>query len=383
MRNQFPTLTLAAAFFLSGSGHALAQADGSPNAEPPPSLPGPQGEAVAPRVVHLAPVQTPTGEALEVVARVSSGWRANLELRFRPLGQASWSRVPFERRSGEDYAAIIAAEDVSAPGLEYFIVSSRERAEGETNHFASADDPHPVAVLEDDSVALTRRELGRYNDRRAQLRVSSEYVDFGKRRFEFADGDSVLVPDRYYRLDADFTYRLFRFPLRAFRLGFTQMLGKTPVRDAACLPGNTCVESAGFRAGGWAELRWRLSPIVDLDTRVLIQATPDGFGIGGRGELRIGDETATHFSIGSEAIAEVGSSFFVRLGWNTVPRFPMAATVELTDYPSSRRDHGVRLVYDVATELGLGIRMGVRGGYQARDQNIGGVSAGLNATVDF
>lgn len=334
--------------------------------------------AQAPRVYHVPTAESLTGERIEIVADVARGWEANLEVRFRTLGAEDWNRSPFERNTETSYRAEIPGKDVVSPGLEYYIASFTEAAE--TIHFASASTPHPVIVRDAESTVLIEQELDRFEKRRASFHAAAEYVDFGRRTTEAGQD----VKDRYYRLDVDFTYRLFRFPLRAFRLGFTQMLGDTPITERGVddCP-NPCEQSAGFRAGGFAELRWRLASFVDVDTRVLIQATPDGFGFGGRGELRFGDETATYFSLGGEGIAEVGTNFFVRLGWSTVPRFPMAASIELTDYPSSHREHGVRLVYDIAYDFGLGLRVGGRVGYQARDQNIGGVSGGVGATLDF
>lgn len=317
--------------------------------------------AGAPSVYHVPVAETETGDDLVITADVARGWSETLQLRYRTAGARAWDVVEFERTTDTRYRAAIPAEKLAPPALEYYIASPAG------DHFASAADPHPVRVREPASVTRVARELERFDHRRARIRAAAEYVDFGRRQI---NGESVA--DRYYRLEVDFTYRVLALPLRAFRLGFTQMLGETPETP-----------EAGFRVGGFAELRWRLAELVDFDSRVLIQATPDGFGFGGRGELRFGDETATHFAIGGEAITEVGTNVFVRLGWATVPRFPMAATIELTDYPSSERAHGVRLVYDIAYELGLGVRAGGRVGYQARDEGIGGASAGVNATVDF
>ncbi len=61
----------------------------------------------------------------------------------------------------------------------------------------------------------------------------------------------------------------------------------------------------------------------------------------------------------------------------------MAATVEVTDFPAAFRPVGVRLLYDVAKPLDNGVRLGLRVGYQARDQLIGGPTVGLNGSFDF
>ena len=335
---------------------------------------GTASAADRPSVYHVPVAEAETGDDLVITADVGAGWSETLELRYRIARQGPWQVSVFERTSDTRYRAAVPAERIAPPVLEYYIASPAG------DHFASERSPHPVIVAPPEKELIVATELARFDNRRARLRAAAELVDFGDREI---NGETVA--DSYYRLEVDFTYRVLSLPLRAFRLGFTQMLGDTPATrlgDGTC-PAEGCTVDAGFRVGGFAELQWRVTRHIDFDSRVLIQATPDGFGFGGRGELRFGDETASHFAVGGEAITEVGTNFFVRLGWATVPRFPMAATIALTDYPSSHRAHGVRLIYDVAYELGHGIRAGGRVGYQARDEGIGGLATGLNATVEF
>jgi hypothetical protein len=105
--------------------------------------------------------------------------------------------------------------------------------------------------------------------------------------------------------------------------------------------------------------------------------------VGCRAEFRVGVEAGTHIALGTEVILDVGTAGFLRLGWGTVPGFPMAATVEITDFPAPHRATGVRLLYDVYHELPAGFRVGVRAGYQARDQLIGGATLGLRTALEF
>ena len=92
---------------------------------------------------------------------------------------------------------------------------------------------------------------------------------------------------------------------------------------------------------------------------------------------------ASHIAVGAEYLADAGSARYFRLGWGTVPGVPMAATVEVTNLPVSYRNVGVRLFYDVARDIGAGVRLGVRVGYAARDQTIAGFTSGAAATWDF
>lgn len=328
---------------------------------------------------HLPPAQALNGQPLILEAQIERAWAATIEIRFRAIGDATWRAATFQRGAEDAYRVTVPADAVRAPGFEYYIVGTATG--GQTSeHFASAHDPHRVAVHEDETTIQRKEELARVHGRRARARVSTEYVDFGARDFG-AVGD---VADFYYRIDADFTYRLLRFPLYQLRFGFMRLRGETPVteRGGECAAGMECAQDAGIDAG-WFEVRLRAHPLVELDLRGMLTATRESFNPGGRVEARIGPETGSHVALGAEYLADTGSAAFLRLGWDTVPRFPMAATIELTDFPSSHRAAAVRLIYDVAYPMDDGFRIGGRVGYQARDQRIGGVSGGVNVSLDF
>ncbi len=61
----------------------------------------------------------------------------------------------------------------------------------------------------------------------------------------------------------------------------------------------------------------------------------------------------------------------------------MAATVEITNFPAPDRALAIRLMYDISRSFSNGFRLGARVGYQARDQQVGGLSLGLNTTLEF
>ena len=140
---------------------------------------------------------------------------------------------------------------------------------------------------------------------------------------------------------------------------------------------------AGFKVAGWFELGLAAIEGVRVDARMMVMATQNGFGVGGRGEARLGDRDASHVAVGVEYLADVGTAGYFRLGWGTVPKTPMSATVEITNLPDSERETGVRLYYDIARELGSGLRLGVRVGYAARNQSVAGFTGGGGLTVDF
>ncbi len=321
-------------------------------------------------VRHLPPAEARAGEDLALVADVSRGWETSLSLRFRAVGQTEYSTVAFARGDDDTYTATIPGTAVTQPGLEYFIAGTGEGGDAVT-YFASQDAPHRVLVFPDDDQLRVEREVARLRGRRARLSTSFDYVDYGARTV-----GGQRIDDNYTRIDVDFSYRILRFPLYSMRFGVTRLLGTTPEDDG------TEIE-AGFRAGGWVELGFRIWRGIDIDARGMVVANQAGFGVGGRGELRIGSVDKAHVALGTELIPEVGSMFFFRLGWDTVPQLPMTATVEVTEFPSSTRPRAVRLVYGVAYPFDNGLRWGIRAGYQARDNDIGGVTGGTSLALDF
>jgi hypothetical protein len=335
------------------------------------------------RVRHVPPSQAEPAEPLKLTAFVDRGWESSFEIRYRPQGSAEWKSAAFTRQDQATYVATIPAQEIAPPGLEYFIVSTDE---AQATHFASSERPHRVNVFRSPKEVRRVEQLARHDFRRAQIRLAGEWVDYGS----YDHGDDRLLPDRYYRIDADVGYRVLSLPLKTLRFGYTHLLGEVPrpgvSEEFLCPAGQTveeCSSQVGFKGGGWFELGFLITEGVELDARGMVMATQTGFNVGGRAELRIGDSLGTHLGLGAEHIADVGSAGLVRLAWGTVPGVPMAATVEVSNFPASERPTAVRLVYDIARPFSNGFRIGARVGYQARSQQIGGATLGLNTALEF
>ncbi len=148
-------------------------------------------------------------------------------------------------------------------------------------------------------------------------------------------------------------------------------------------PDAPCTRDAGFKVAGWFELGLALAEGLRIDGRLSVAATQSGFQPGTRFEGRLGVREASHIALGFEYLADVGASGFFRLGWGTVPKLPLSATVEVTNLPASHREAGVRLYYDLAHALDNGFRIGLRLGYAARVQQVAGFTGGASASVDF
>ncbi|MBL0213742.1 MAG: hypothetical protein IPQ07_07655 [Myxococcales bacterium] len=321
-------------------------------------------------VRHVPPADVIAGSNLELVAEAPPA-TPKLVAHFRNIGMGPFATLELVRRDDAHWVAVVPGAQVIAPGIEYYIDA------GDTPVFATPQWPHTIPVNASESAERRMRDLGRIANHRSRIHTSGEWVDYGTRTIS---GQKLI--DRYYRLDADFSYRLLAYPLEELRVGFTRLLGDTESTDPMVCS-QPCTAQAGYRVGGWFELG--LAPIegVRLDGRILVMATQTGFKVGGRIEGRLGVLDASHVAIGFESMADVGVNGYFRLGWGTVPGLPMAATVEITNMPDNDRPTGVRLYYDIARAIGHDVRIGLRVGYAARNQAVAGFTGGANATVDF
>jgi len=326
------------------------------------------GSASADPIRHVPPAGAEAAAAFELVAEAPAETPA-LTLHYRTLGTQAFTTQEFVRRDPQSWVAVVPPAAVTPPGLEYYIDAGTDAV------FASSQWPHTTPVNLTDSGARRARDTARSEGRRSRIHLAGEYVDFGSHTV-----DGVKLADSYYRIDADFAYKLWTYPLEEVRVGYTRLLGDNTGYTCDNPP---CGADAGFKVAGWFELG--LAPVEGfrLDGRVMVMATQGGFAVGVRAEGRLGSIDASHIALGVESMADVGTNGYVRLGWGTVPGLPMAATVEITNLPESQRSTGVRLFYDIARSFGHGVRVGLRVGYAARNQTIAGFTSGANANVDF
>ena len=315
-------------------------------------------------ITHVPPAEATAGTSIELVADAPPA-SATLVVHYRSHRKGAtdpFTNLELVRKDGSQWVAVVPATAVTAPGLDYYITS------GDQPVFASAAWPHTMPVMVTETSERRSRDLVRVGNRRSRVNTSFEWVEFGTT----TDRNGADVLDRYYRIDADFSYRLLAYPLEELRVGYTRLCGD----KADC-------SDKGFKVGGWFELGLGVVEGVRVDGRVMVMATEQGFALGGRVEGRLGVRDASHIAMGIETLADVGTSGFFRLGWGTVPNTPMAATVEISQVPDENRNSGVRLYYDISRNLGNGFRAGIRVGYAARNQNVAGFTGGLNALVDF
>jgi hypothetical protein len=325
--------------------------------------------AAAQPVRHVPPAEAVAGAQIELVAEAPAN-TPTLVAHVRTTGQAQFQTIELVKREDARWVAVVPATLVAPPGLDYYLDAGGEAV------FATPVWPHTLIVHAADDEARKSRDMLRSAGRRSRVHTMGEWVEYGSRRVGM-----TKLTDHYYRIDADFSYRLWAYPLEELRIGYTRLLGETP--SSMCAGNDPCTHDAGFKVAGWFELGLAAVEGIRLDARMSVLATQDGFNVGGRGEARLGDRDASHVAVGVEYLADVGTSGYFRLGWGTVPKLPMSATVEVTNLPDRERETGVRLYYDLGVMVAAGTRAGIRVGYAARNQSVAGFTGGAGLTVDF
>ena len=131
---------------------------------------------------------------------------------------------------------------------------------------------------------------------------------------------------------------------------------------------------------GAPSVRFRLHDLVHLEGEFLTSVTEQGFALGAGTAVLIGDPYDAHLTLGVEVIDTFGTRLFSRLDVVTTERLVVAPVVEVTNMPHAD-EFGVRLLCEVRVDLGYGLSVAARGGYQARLATSGG--PGIGATLSY
>lgn len=293
---------------------------------------------------------------------------------YRRLGdaQALVHHVVVQRRAS-GYAARIPSAQVEAPGVAYWIVE--RMADGsERAVFASAADPAPLHAELSRDETRERRLLTDNGGRRSHATVHGEWVDLGS-----FDVPSVTGADKerdsYYQLEAQYAYSFYRtIDEIEFALGH--------------LRGDILDQSSYERRNkvgldyGRAALTLALGSWLRLRGGVLLGVSTEGFEGGFDLGVIVGDRSGTQLSIEGGYVSQLGGRVGTRLGWATIPRLPMGARVEITNFPTD--DYlGVRLLFDVGFQITDAALIRLEGGYRGRTSLAGGPSLGLTVRYGF
>jgi hypothetical protein len=343
----------------------------SPASQParPAAAPAPASQPAlrpAPRLLHAAPAAATARRDLDLRFSLEGpGAPPAARVHYRTAGERDWTSVPVQRAT-DAWVATIPAVAVTAPALEYYVAA----ADPPARLFAAADRPQRVQVLPSDADEELEADLAFYGHHRSIADTSFEVVDFGRR----AEG-----ADYYLRSETSYRYLMLGF-VHHIRVGFGLIRGEAPSLLVGPLDRGIYF--------GFAELRLRFHPTVHFDLRPILGATKDGFDGGIGTVLHLGRFSGTQVSLGFEYLGSAGHDGWLRLGWRTVPRFPMGFSLELTDLlAADARPDGhstaLRAVYDVSFAPTSWLALTMKVGYEARDYQFGGVAGGFAASFSF
>lgn len=331
---------------------------------------------VIPTVMHTPVSSAVAGEAVAIEMRVAGDWQlAEMALRFRAADSQTWQTVPIERSRDGAWRARIPAEAVNGVGLAYYVES--RGADGVVRqHFASAAEPHPIRVSGDSPSDTYRDQLARYGGARSRVRVDGWLVAYGSQPVE--GGATDRFSDRLWQAEAEYVYRPLNW-LHDMRVGFGLMRGSWPTVDGAAV---SRADAPGLNYG-YGEVNVELHRWFSVGGRLVLGASGLGFTAGAGAVARIGDITGTHFAARVTTVGDIGSETDLGFAWATVPRFPMALSIQFTDWPSGDAD-AANLTYDVGFEVDEMWTVNARVGSTGRANSLdGGFRAGVGVMADF
>jgi hypothetical protein len=324
--------------------------------------------AQAGSVVHVPPREAPESSSLEIaVANGDVADMSGVELFYRTR-KGDWHSLGFSRTPAGAWIAVVPAEDVRGPWLEYYLASD----EGQRARFASAEEPCRVALNPRLQGDLAERELTRFDGQRTRFEAGYQWLD---------QGAPSGLEDTSWQGHFQVTYRPLGV-VRSLHFGFSRMRGQSLERRGGeliqSLDGNG--ESEWGLDQGWAELEFRAAERFSVSPRLVLGGNNNGFTAGGGGALRIGLDPGTNLRIYGQYVGRgTGGMGGVALAWDTVPHVPMSAGVEVGSWPNDRL-YGVRLRYDLEVPVGKNAALLGGASYQARTTNHGalGFRGGLS-----
>ena len=351
----------------------------------PPAASAPAAGASAP----TAPPATPTvRHAPPAIADMSEDFAVHVSLMHPELVRtavltyrvdgAKAKEVSFQRSSADDYVAVVPVTELDGERLGYWI--TLQLVDGaKVTAYASENDPHQVQIVPTATDLNERALLSRVDGRRNAFTAMGEYVDFGHSQTtnNTSNGTTpTTVHDWYYRLEAGYTYRPLRL-VSEFSLRIGIVRGESPV-PADSTGSSSSSSGDPYHVGlnyAAPTVRFRLSDIVYADGTLLSSVTQAGYSTGAGGALLIGDPYGTNLTAGFEVIQVFGARFYARTDIAVHPKVRLTPIIEVTNMPHADT-YGVRLLGEATARVAPGVRVGLRGGYQARKFDSGGASFG-------
>ena len=364
-------------------GAALLFIASAAHAEPEPArAPTPAANADLPALHHAPQVTARLAEDISIGAVVDRPDRVKRALLVFQ-GGGTHGEVEFARASGPlGYVAIIPATAVR-PDLGYSIEIETTTGD-QLQVFATRAAPHHVTVLDSPEDRREAALLARLHGRRSVVQTSGEYASFGTTtatvptapRALAGPGETRRVADQFYRVEGSYTYRLLG-TVSEFGIRAGVVRGQSLVRGES--------DPSKYEVGlnyGAPRIRLRAEDWLHVEGELLTSVTEVGFSVGGGGAVLLGDPYGSKLVLGVEGIQVFGVRGYTRLDLVANSRLSLAPIIEVTTMPHADVA-GVRLLGEAGIEMGAGLRLDVRAGYQARRFDQGGPTLGGGLAYAF
>lgn len=323
-------------------------------------------QGVVANVDHEAMKVAAAGHAIPLVFVLDHPDRvASAYLNYRPRGAKSYRSVLLVREHDIYLRGAVPGELVTAPGVDYFVeVSSPSGRSG----LALGSPQVPVEV--DVAEAPLLEKFGAVPGR-SSVRLTFDYLDFGN--LDRRGGDRT---DRQEHATVDFTYRLKGF-VESVGVGYGVYAGQggyanltwdatNPLPETAFHYGYADVEVGGHDADGIH---------YSVGGQLIAGVGRDGFGMGGEGRVRVGEREATNLQLIARTVDRVGFLSEVRLGTRPADQVLVGVSVGATNQPNEG-DIGVKLGTELELLASESVSLLVRGSWQGRSINHGGLGGG-------
>lgn len=327
-------------------------------------------------VWHDPPNRVEVGENVTLVAAVVAPWKVQaVMLYYRPAEETRFRSLRMEPSQRHYYRVQLPSKLVSkTTSFQYFIEVIDTKGKRHAG-YQSEDAPEPVQVYDPPGSNFSKRD-------RSQAYTFFEYVDFFTRAFG---------RDRYFKLEADYRYLLPIPVLYSVRMGFgifegqgnnVNLMDRDPTIGVIPKAYTYGYLEGEFRFHKYFALMLRalLGAVRQNTVEGLVQSPGAIFGLEGR--ARIGQEIGTNLVLGFTGTTGVGIEGVVVLTIREVKKFPMSASVIVTNLPLGQ-DLGVRLVYQIGWRPIKWFSIDLRVGWNIRNINHSGPTLGLGTAFQW
>ncbi len=289
---------------------------------------------------------------------------ASAFLHYRPRGARTYRSLLLAREHDIYLRGVIPAAFVAPPGVDYFVeVSTPSGRSG----LALGSPTEPVA-LEVAPPPLTD-QFGAAPGK-SSVKIAADYLSFST--FDKRSGDRT---DRMATANVDFVYRL-RSWVQSIGVGYGVYAGTGGYADQTWTTDAPAPRS-GFHYGyADIEVGGRIEKVaLSVGSKLIAGVGREGFGTGIEGRIRIGERDATNLLFAARTVEQVGFLTDIRFGARPAPKLLVGVSVGATNQPN-QGDVGVKLATELEWIGFSNVSIIVRGSWQGRDIDHGGIGGG-------